>query len=149
VNLLARISATGFFIGYIPFAPGTFGSIFAVIVYLFVPGSDSVHLLWWVLILFFVGVWSAARIEKMTGIEDNGIIVIDEIAGQLVALLLVGKSLKWLAIGLILFRLFDIIKPFPARQSESLKSGWGVMTDDIIAGVYTAVCLQILKYVLG
>jgi phosphatidylglycerophosphatase A len=149
MNLLARISATGFFVGLFPIAPGTFGSLLAVVLYWLIPGSETIHLVWFLMMLFFLGVWSSGRMEIVTGKKDNSIIVIDEIVGQLITLVLVAKSLKWLAIGLFLFRLFDIVKPFPVRSCERLKSGWGVMMDDVVAGVYAALCLQIVIYLFA
>jgi phosphatidylglycerophosphatase A len=148
MNLFARIAATGCFIGFMPFAPGTFGSLFAVTLYWCIPASETSHFVWLIALVFFLGVWAAGRIEKASGIKDNAIIVIDEITGQFITLLFVAKSLKWLAIGLFLFRLFDIIKPFPARRAEKLKAGWGVMLDDVVAGVYAAGCLQVLIFLL-
>jgi len=99
-------------------------------------------------VLFFIGVWAASRIEKETKIEDNQIIVIDEIVGMLVTVALFEKHLIWLIVGFFLFRLFDIVKPFPANASEKLPHGWGVMIDDVVAGIYSAFSLRLIYFLI-
>lgn len=141
---LSRLIATGFFSGYFPVAPGTVGSALGVALFWLMHGLNSSLLLFIISAGFFVGVWAASQTEKQTGITDNGIIVIDEIIGVWLTLLGAGTDLKWLAIGFIIFRLFDILKPFPIRKFESLPGGWGVMLDDVGAGIYGAVlCFSI------
>jgi phosphatidylglycerophosphatase A len=142
MRFLARLIATGCFTGYVPVAPGTAGSLFAVVLYWAVPGSDSPFFLCAILFLFSVGVWSATKIEKASQIKDNQIIVIDEIVGMLLTLLICGKHIKWLAIAFIIFRLFDIVKLFPTKKLERLPGGWGVMLDDVVAGIYAALTLK-------
>lgn len=141
--------------GYFPVAPGTVGS--AV-------GAALVALLWWqvparaeqalilaaaIVAVFFLGVWAATEAEKHFERTDPGTVVIDEVAGQFATLLLAPHyNWKWLLGGFLLFRIFDIIKPFPARRAERLPGGWGIMTDDVIAGLYGLVVMQGLGLIL-
>jgi phosphatidylglycerophosphatase A len=96
-----------------------------------------------VLSIAAVGVFVAGRVERFAGKTDPQFVVIDEVSGQLIALSIPFIALNWKSwlLGFILFRLFDIWKPFPARQAESLPGGWGIMADDWIAGIYAALVL--------
>ncbi|MHB8173341.1 MAG: phosphatidylglycerophosphatase A family protein [Nitrospirota bacterium] len=143
--------ASGLGAGYFPFAPGTAGSAAGVLVaFLFIIFSGLnifsglIYALLTILV-FAVGVWSAGRAEVIYGEKDCGKIVIDEIAGILVTLYLIPYDWRWLLAGFILFRLFDITKPFPARRiDQRVKGGWGVMLDDVAAGIYANIALRIL-----
>lgn len=144
MSFVPRLVATGLYVGYAPVAPGTAGSVLGVLLYWLIPKSESLYFAIVILLLFFVGTWAASYVEKTTKIKDNQVIVIDEIVGVLITLFCFDKNLKWLAIGCILFRLFDIVKPYPANVVERLPSGWGVMADDVVAGIYSAICLRLL-----
>ncbi|MCZ6820206.1 MAG: phosphatidylglycerophosphatase A [Calditrichaeota bacterium] len=146
MNLISRLIATGLFVGYVPFAPGTAGSILGLFLYWAIPGTESFGLLAAILLLFLLGVWSAKAVEQVTGVEDNQIIVIDEIVGVLVTLMFFEKSFTWLVVGCILFRFFDIVKLYPARRAEELPGGWGVMLDDVVAGIYSLVSLRTIQW---
>ena len=146
MSFIARLLATGFYTGYAPKAPGTAGSLFGLFLYWAIPGSESVYSLGGIVLLFLAGVWAANRVEKETKVQDNQIIVIDEIVGMLITVVLFEKTLIWLVVGFLLFRFFDIIKPFPAKSSEKIPHGWGVMIDDVVAGIYSAVCLRLIYY---
>lgn len=146
MNLISRLIATGLFVGYVPFAPGTAGSILGLFLYWAIPGSESFGLLAAILLLFLLGVWSAKAVEQVTGVEDNQIIVIDEIVGVLVTLMFFEKSFTWLVVGCILFRFFDIVKLYPARRAEEMPGGWGVMLDDVVAGIYSLVSLRTIQW---
>jgi len=99
--------------------------------------------------IYAVGVWAAGAAERYFGRTDPGPIVIDEVVGQMIALAArPGAQWKWLLAGFILFRIFDVIKPSPARRAEHLPGGWGVMTDDVVAGLYSLVTLALLGFVL-
>ncbi|MEK6283274.1 MAG: phosphatidylglycerophosphatase A [Acidobacteriota bacterium] len=152
-------------VGYLPLAPGTWGSLVGIALYLLVRGvlmsvlSDvalefklNLFHLFYAIIAFemifaaalsLIGVWSASRTEKLSGKKDPGKVVIDEVAGQFIALLPVPfiiDSAWWsIILAFILFRFFDIVKPYPARKLESLEAGLGIMADDIVAGVYAAM----------
>lgn len=149
MSLVSRLIATGLFSGYVPVSPGTAGSLLALILYWFLPGSESVFFSSIVVLLFFVGVWAATRLDIETQSKDNQQIVIDEIVGMFITLILMEKKILWLAIGFILFRLFDIFKPYPCRQAEKFPRGWGVMLDDVAAGVYAAAALRLIHWLAG
>jgi phosphatidylglycerophosphatase A len=156
-------------VGYLPLAPGTWGSLVGIGVYALVRGAamkfffdagagrnfNLFHVYYGViaieLVAIFaislVGTWAASRTEKLSGKKDPGKVVIDEVAGQFIALIPVPFILGtawWAAIlAFILFRFFDIVKPYPARRLESLEAGLGIMADDIIAGVYAAIVVAL------
>ena len=151
VDKLAISIASGLGSGYSPVAPGTAGSVVGVIIavlFIILSGLNIFSGLIYILliaVIFAVGVWSAGRAEVIYGEKDCGKIVIDEIAGMLVTLYLVPFDWRWLLAGFLLFRLFDIVKPFPARRiDQRVEGGWGVMLDDIAAGIYANIGLQIL-----
>jgi phosphatidylglycerophosphatase A len=95
-----------------------------------------------------VGLWAAGRAARYTGQKDPQFIVIDEVSGQLITYFMPFAVLNWKSwlLGFILFRVFDIWKPFPARQAESLPGGWGIMADDWIAGIYAALGLWLARF---
>jgi phosphatidylglycerophosphatase A len=100
-------------------------------------------------VVFAVGVWAAGATERFLGRTDPGEIVVDEVVGQMVTLLARPEATwKWLLAGFVLFRIFDVIKPFPARRAEHLAGGWGVMTDDVVAGLYSLATLALLGLVI-
>jgi phosphatidylglycerophosphatase A len=150
---IAIAVATGAGAGYIPRAPGTAGAIEGVLIYLVMEalhlGSYFPHA-----ILFFliIGTWSAYRVELFWG-EDSQRIVVDEIVGQMIAFgLAAGRyslSAVYVFIGFVLFRLFDIFKPYPLRRLEKLKWGIGVIADDVGAGMYALVVLTVIRHFLG
>jgi len=98
--------------------------------------------------LFALGVWAAGEAEKFFGRTDPGQVVVDEVVGQMLTFLLLPRlTLGWLLLGFLLFRVFDIFKPFPARQAERFSRGWGIMLDDVIAGVYGLCVLTVLELI--
>lgn len=136
--------------GHAPVAPGTFGSAAGLLLFWAVRASGSLAVeLAVVLAVTAVGVAAATRAESVTGRHDPGLIVIDETAGMLVTLAAVPVGLGGAAAGFLAFRLFDIVKPFPARRAERLPGGWGVMADDLVAGVYAQALLRLLLWVTG
>src|SRR5215213_1301791 len=147
VDRLAYLAATGAGAGSSPFAPGTLGAIEGVAVYLAIaallPGATEHFILLLALdiAVFALGVWASGRACRMSGLEDPGHIVVDEISGQLIALtpLAFAHSMTGVIAGFVLFRLFDIFKPYPIRRLEALHGGLGVMADDGLAGVYSAI----------
>jgi phosphatidylglycerophosphatase A len=149
MRFVARLIATGLFTGYTPFFPGTIGSLLGLVLYWAIPNSESAFFVFFVVLLFLVGVWAAGQVESHTQIKDNQTIVVDEVVGMFSTVLFFEKEIIWLAIGLVLFRLFDIIKVYPARQVEKLPHGWGVMMDDVIAGIYGAAALRMLYWMAG
>ena len=137
--------------GYFPIAPGTAGSLVGVAVVvglaqLPLRGTAAVGTLAAAsLVLFGLGVWAAGKAEEFFGRTDPGQVVMDEVVGQMLTfLLLPHASWKWLLGGFLLFRAFDILKPFPARQAERIRRGWGIMLDDVIAGGYGLAVLAVI-----
>ena len=96
-----------------------------------------------------VGVWASHRVEAVLERKDPGVIVIDEVAGMMVSVLLLPRTLGVLVCAFLLFRLFDIWKPFPAREAQALRGGFGVVVDDLIAGVYALVLLMGTRMLFG
>ena len=117
--------------------------------YWFIPGSESILGSVAIVPLFFLGVWAAKRVDMATHSHDNQQTVIDEIVGMLITLIFMEKKILWLAIGFILFRLFDIFKPYPVRLAEKFPHGWGVMMDDVAAGLYAAAALRLIHWLAG
>ena len=146
----AHVLAFGFGTGLAPRAPGTVGSLVALPLYfLLAPLALPVYL---VLLagLLLLGVWVTAHTERDLGVHDHPGIVFDEIVGQLAALTLVPVSIVWIVIGFGLFRLFDIWKPWPIRWLNSrVTGGWGIMLDDLAAGLAAAACLHALMHIYG
>ena len=145
-DVIARLVATSGGLGYAPVAPGTVGSLAGVALFWVVGRSASIGLIT-ALILIVAGVWAATRMGQLAHEHDPQFVVIDEVAGQFVTLWLAWSlqpaSALWtfVGIGFVLFRFFDIVKPAPVRQLERLKEGFGVMADDIMAGVYGGLVL--------
>lgn len=100
-----------------------------------------------VLLVSSIGIWAAEKMSLECGVKDPQFVVVDEVSGQMLTYLLALAPANWkyLLLGFILFRVFDIWKPFPARQAESLPGGWGIMADDWVAGVYAATGLWIAR----
>jgi len=150
--------ATGLGAGFTPIAPGTAGALEGVAIYLAIHTlhlgqSASLFVLAIInVILFAVGVWASSRTCAMTGVKDPRLIVIDEVSGQLISLtplvLLPSFSITAVVIGFLLFRLFDIFKPYPIRKLERLHGGLGVMADDALAGVYAAFLVWLCAHFL-
>ncbi len=143
MNRLALLIAQGFGVGRIAWAPGTFGTVLAVPLYLVLAPLD---LLWYaavVVLLFLVGVVICGIADQVLGTTDHASIVWDEIVGYLVTMLAVPRGWEWIVGGFVLFRLFDIWKPWPIRLVERrVRGGLGVMLDDLIAALFAWVALQ-------
>jgi phosphatidylglycerophosphatase A len=147
---LALLFSTALYIGFIPGAPGTYGSLAttAVLFFLLKTGHQilpDLHLSA-VGMISILGIVSAAETSRVRKDEDPSIVVIDEVAGQLLTYLFVPLTVVNLVIGFLLFRLFDIWKPQPVRKLESLKNGVGIMADDLAAGIYANVLLQAISW---
>lgn len=133
--------ATGAYVGYLPPAPGTLGSLLGlVLLWPLGPGTAQILV---TLCLIAVGIVVADRAAKVLGAEDPSAIIIDEIAGIAVATMLLPPRFPERVAAFILFRFFDVIKPFPARQAERLSGGLGIVADDLIAGLYANVLIQV------
>ena len=144
---LAMFVWTAGYSGLVPIAPGTAGSVVGLALALSAKLLDQ---LWVepVLILLVVagGVWSASKAEDYYGHKDPGQVVIDEVAGMLLTVLWIDASMAWIAVGFLLFRCFDVFKPFPVNRIEQVSGGWGVIGDDLAAGLYANCTLRILMW---
>lgn len=149
-NGLGRIRllvGVGLGLGYSPVAPGTAGSLLGLgISWPLMTLGGWPALLSATVLVVVVGTWAAHGLALRLGRRDPGEIVVDEVAGQMLTLLFVPPTLAALALGFLLFRIFDIFKPFPARRSEALPGGLGIMVDDLVAAVYANLALHGLVY---
>jgi len=134
--------ASIFYVGYLPIAPGTLGSLAALVPYYFISHS-AIIMAAVILIVVVLGFITAGKVEKMFGEKDPGEIIIDEFSGMLISLYRIPPTMGYVVAGFILFRFFDIVKPRPIRDLEKLNGSLGVMSDDIIAGVYVNMILQL------
>jgi phosphatidylglycerophosphatase A len=145
VNYLALAIATCG-VGYLPLMPGTFGSLVGVGIFLLL-SRTAVGLVASIIVVTVAGIWAGSRTEALAGRKDPGKIVVDEVAGQLIAMLPLAFFAQWsiaaVIVSFVLFRFFDIVKPYPANKLQELKGGLGVMCDDLVAGVYAAVLVTI------
>lgn len=147
---IAVAAGTGLGSGFFPVAPGTAGSLVAVGLYWALAPAGLPVLFLVVALLFAVGVWAAGVCGRRYGKHDHGRIVIDEFVGQLIALATFPATPAWSLAGFLLFRLFDIWKPFPARTIDrGWRSGTGVMADDVVAGIYANLALQCARLALA
>jgi phosphatidylglycerophosphatase A len=140
--------ATGFGVGYIPFAPGTFGSLLGLVVWALVPHDISTQALLMAVVLV-LGIWSGTVAEHHFRVPDPSPVVIDEILGMLVTLFMNPVGWRGAVGAFLLFRVFDVIKPYPANRLERLKGGLGVMADDFMAAVYANLVLRTVNWVIG
>ncbi len=136
MNRLAVAIATSAGAGYFPIAPGTVGSAVGIVIYLLTRQLAPSWQIGVLVAISLIGIWAADVAARHFQREDPGHVVIDEVAGQLVTLLLLGVGLTGAVIGFFVFRILDIIKPWPARQLEDLHGGLGIMADDLMAGAY-------------
>ena len=142
---LALLFASAGGVGLIPVAPGTWGSAVGVCLLIVVRQTAGPALEASLLAAVLAcGVWSATAAERHYGRSDPGVIVIDEIAGMLIALFWIPVTWVGLLAGFAAFRVFDIVKPFPVGAAERLPAGWGVMADDVVAGLYAYVTVRVL-----
>jgi phosphatidylglycerophosphatase A len=147
---LAILLATVGYVGHFPVAPGTAGSAAALVLYALVrlAGSPALDVAA-IGVLFVAGCWAGSEAERHYGRTDPGYVVLDEVVGMLLTLLFVPVTWVGALVGFLLFRLFDIVKPFPARQCERLHGGLGIMTDDVVAGIYGNLALRLIVWLLA
>jgi len=145
INFLEKLLGSGFYTGYIRFASGTWGSLAALIIYM-IPGFENPSLMIFMISLTVItGVPIADKFEARYG-KDPKECTIDEVAGMWITLLFLPKKIWWIAFAFLIWRAMDIIKPFPARKLENIKGGWGIMLDDIMAGIYSFIAIQLVIY---
>lgn len=141
--------AHGFGTGLIPFAPGTFGSLVGVAVFWFMASLAAIPYALIVIMMFVAGIFICGTTAEDMGAIDPGSIVYDEIVGFLVAMYMMPADWRWIAAGFIIYRIFDIWKPVPIHWVEQkLGLGLGIMTDDVIAGIYTLIILQVARMLM-
>src|SRR5436190_12510078 len=159
-DYLALAIAT-FGVGLLPLAPGTWGSAVGVGIYLMIRllVLEKGHFpflaveLTTIVVITLAGIWAASQTERLSGRKDPGKVVVDEVAGQLIAMLPITFVTAWswqtmVIVSFILFRFFDIVKPYPARRLEGLHGGLGIMCDDLIAGLYAGLLLLVAALVV-
>ena len=138
--------AYGFGTGLAPFAPGTFGSLVGIALFWVMASLGAGTYAGVVVVLFIAGIFICGQTARDTAAVDPGFIVYDEIIGFAVAMYLMPREWRWIAAGFVIYRIFDIWKPFPIhRVEENLELGTAIMTDDVIAGIYTLIILQLAR----
>jgi phosphatidylglycerophosphatase A len=142
MNRLAVAAATVGGVGFAPVAPGTAGSAVGVAIFLLAFPQSPVAVLATLLAVTVLAMWASDRAASHFGRRDPGVVVIDEVAGQLVALAFTGAGLRGALAGFVLFRVFDVVKPWPVNRLERLPGGTGIVADDLMAGAYVNVILQ-------
>ncbi|MHB1688849.1 MAG: phosphatidylglycerophosphatase A family protein [Ignavibacteriaceae bacterium] len=148
INFFEKFLGSGFFTGYIPFASGTFGSLAGLLIY-YIPGFEKPVILIPAIIIFtFYGIYVGGKFEKEYG-KDPAECTIDEVVGMWISLLLLPKKFYISIFAFAVWRAFDIIKPSPARQAEMLNGGLGIMMDDVIAGLYSAIFVHVILFVMA
>ena len=149
-NRITLVIASALYLGFIPGAPGTYASVATSLIFALVFLSShhilpALHLST-ICFITLIGVLTSHDVSRRAGIEDPSFIVIDEVAGQLLAFLFLPVNAFNLILGTIAFRLFDIWKPFPIRRLERLSNGVGIMADDLLAGIYANLLLQFINF---
>lgn len=143
--ILAKLISTCLGIGYIRKGAGTIAALIGCIAWYFIQvrGVNALFDVAAILVLTLIGIWSATIVEEEWG-KDSNRVVIDELLGMWISVFLIPAELKYIALAFVLFRFFDIVKPVYIRKAEALPGGWGVMADDVLAGIYSNILLHIL-----
>ena len=145
MHTLIMFIATGFYSGYLPKAPGTWGSLVGLLLFFLLHTLNLQIYLAVVAAIFVIGTFAAGEAEKILDRKDPGLVVIDEIVGILITMIAIPATPLAMGLGFILFRIFDIWKPFPIRLiDQRFHGGLGIMLDDIVAGIFSLVILQVL-----
>lgn len=144
-----HLLSLGFGSGLAPVAPGTFGTLVAILPYLLLASLDWPWYLGFVFIGFVLGVYLCSYTSSALGVHDHGAIVWDEFVGFWIAMFAVPLAWQWILAGFVLFRLFDIVKPWPIKIVDSkMKGGIGIMFDDVLAGCYALGCIHFALYLV-
>lgn len=142
LDFITRIIGSGFFTGYAPAATGTVGSIAALLFFL-IPNFSSIYsIIPSTIILFVIGGLAADKMEKVYG-QDPGVVTVDEFVGMWLSMWFIPVTYLNVGLAFIIFRILDILKPYPAGEFDKRSGGWNIMLDDVIAGLYTNVILQV------
>lgn len=145
---LIKLISSVFFIGYLPLIPGTFGSLVGVFLFYLLQGAGWISYLLTILCVLILGLKASGAMEDLLGKKDPGCIVIDEVAGMLLALSFMPPDFKIVILAFLIFRILDTLKPFPAGRLQNWRGSIGVMADDLIAGFYTNLVLQVILRIL-
>ena len=139
--------AFGFGSGCSPWAPGTFGTLAAIPIYLLLQATSLWMYLLITTLMFLIGIWLCGETTKKLGVHDHSGIVWDEIVGYLVTMIAAPQGWLWIVTGFVLFRIFDILKPWPISIADKkISGGFGIMIDDIIAGIFAFTALQLIVH---
>ena len=141
-NFIVKTLSTFFYIGYLPLIPGTFASIAGVFLFYFLKDNLLIYI-FSILFLLLIGILVGERAEEVFQRKDCPFIVIDEVLGMLLSLIFIPYDIKLVIIAFVIFRILDTLKPYPASMLQNLKGGIGIMGDDIVAGLYTNIILQL------
>ena len=145
-----HLLAFGFGSGLSPKAPGTVGTVVAVLIYLLLPAMSALVYAGLVVLAFVLGIWLCGKTADDLGVHDHGGIVWDEFVGYWITMFMAPAGLIWVIVGFLLFRLLDIFKPWPIKWADKeLSGGLGIMLDDVLAGIMAALCIQALVVLIG
>ena len=145
-----HLLAFGFGAGLSPKAPGTMGTVVAVLIYLLLPSMPPIIYAGLILLSFVFGIWICGKTAEDLGVHDHGGIVWDEFVGYWVTMFMAPSGLFWVLLGFVLFRLLDIFKPWPIKWADKeLAGGLGIMLDDVLAGIMAALCMKALVVLIG
>ncbi|OGU76389.1 MAG: phosphatidylglycerophosphatase A [Ignavibacteria bacterium RBG_16_34_14] len=148
INFFEKLIGSGFYTGYMPLTSGTFGSLVALLIY-WIPGFENPSIIIPCVVLFAsYGIYIGGKFEKAYG-KDPAECTVDEIVGQWISLLFLPKTILISLFAFFVWRLFDIVKPFPARRLEKLPGGFGIMMDDVAAGFYSLILVHIILFIFN
>jgi phosphatidylglycerophosphatase A len=149
VNFIYKLLATFFYIGYIPYAPGTAASLVSAIILFFLPTISPLLFLGFLVTLFFVGVAVAKKLAFWCNDSDPSIVVIDEVLGMSLSIFMLPKLWWMYGLAFCFFRIFDIFKPCFIKKVEKIREGWGIMLDDFWAGILTLGVINCIRLFIG
>ena len=145
-----HLLAFGFGAGLSPKAPGTMGTVVAVLIYLVLPSMPPTIYVGLILLSFVFGIWICGKTAEDLSVHDHGGIVWDEFVGYWITMFMAPSGLFWVLLGFVLFRLLDIFKPWPIKWADKeLAGGLGIMLDDVLAGIMAALCMKALVVLMG
>lgn len=147
---IIKFLASGFYTGYFPVAPGTIGSLVGILACFILQDVPFTTYVIVVILTLIAGIYISGEAEKIYQTKDSSHIVIDEIAGIFFTFIYLPKGISFLLAGFVAFRFFDILKPFPIRLiDEKIKGGWGIMFDDVLAGIYANILIRLIGWWTG
>ncbi|MCX5693672.1 MAG: phosphatidylglycerophosphatase A [Candidatus Omnitrophica bacterium] len=143
-GFLVKAASSVFFVGYLPLIPGTFGSIAGVGLFYLLKNVTTVIYFSVIFVIIILGLFVCGRMERLLNKKDPGCIVIDEVAGMLISFIFIPYDFKLIFLGFLIFRILDTLKPYPAGRLQNCHGSVGVMGDDLVAGIYTNIVLQVI-----